>query len=343
MSAKSSAITVSMRSALGLLESAAGQGVAAEDLLARAGIDRSLLGIARARISLKQFSRLYAGIASALEDEGLGLFSVPVRPGATETFCRVGATTATLGECLQVMARACNAAMGGYKVECVAEDGELQIRFSERLPDTPIKLLAYEITLLSIYAVLSWLVGQRLPLAGADFPCAPPRHRFESHALLAGPARFDRPCGALRFPAQAAALHVVRNADEIPRFIRRAPASFIEALLVGDTLASDVRHVLQQALPTLLSLPQVAEQLALSPRTLHRKLEAGGASFQQIKDNLRRDMALHLLNRGRTPLKQIATSLGFSDQSTFQRAFAQWTGVAPGEYRRRTKATLSSS
>lgn len=342
MPAKTSAITVPIRSALGLIGAAEAQGIATDELLSRAAIDRSLLGIARARISLKQFSRLYAGIVSALEDEGLGLFGVPVRPGATETFCRVGATTSTFGDCLQVVARACNVAMGGFRVECVTGDGELQIRFSERRPDSEKSLLAYEITLLSIYAVMSWLTGQRLPLAGADFPCAPPRHRFELRALLAGPVRFNQLCGALRFPEQAGALHIVRNADEIPRFIRRAPASFFEALLVGDSLAADVRRVLQQALPTLLSLPQVAEQLAVSPRTLHRKLEAGGASFQQIKDGLRRDMALHLLARGATPLKQIATSLGFSDQSTFQRAFAQWTGLAPGEYRKRARPQTAS-
>jgi AraC-like DNA-binding protein len=343
MPAKSSAITVPIRSALGLIGAADALGIATDELLSRAAIDRSLLGIARARISLKQFSRLYAGIVSAMEDEGLGLLGAPVRPGATETFCRAGATTATFADCVQVVARACNACMGGFKVECVSGEGELQIRFTGRQPHTENILLAYEVTLLSIYAVLSWLTGQRLPLLGAEFPCPPPRHRFELRALLAGPARFNQACGALRFPAQTGALHIVRNAEEIPRFIRRAPGSFFEALLMGDSLASDVRHILQQALPTLLSLPQVAEQLALSPRTLHRKLEAGGASFQQIKDGLRRDLALHLLNRGRTPLKQIATSLGFSDQSTFQRAFAQWTGVAPGEYRRRTKATLSSS
>jgi AraC-like DNA-binding protein len=337
MSAKSSAITVPMRSALGLIGAAQAQGIAPDELLGRAGIDSGLLDLPRARLSLKQFSRLYAAIVGALEDEGLGLLGSPVRPGATETFCRVGITTSVFADCAQVIARACNAAMAGFKVDCVSAEGELQIRFIDRQPGHEKSLLAYEVTLLSIYALMSWLVGQRLPLVCAAFPGPAPRHRFELSTLLAGTARFNQPHGALRFPMQAGALHIVRSADDIPRFIRRAPASFFEAVLAGDSLASDVRRVLQLALPVLLSLPQVAEQLAVSPRTLHRKLEAGGSSFQQIKDGLRRDMALHLLTRGSTPLKQIATSLGFSDQSTFQRAFAQWTGLAPGEYRKRTQ------
>ncbi|MQR02127.1 AraC family transcriptional regulator [Glaciimonas soli] len=337
MHVKSNVITVPVRGALALIDAAKAQGIAPEQLLSRAGIDCSLLNIPRARLSLKQFSRLYTCIIDTLEDEGLGLFDYPVRPGAIETLCRAGVTTSTFGECAQVIARGCNALLGGLKVDCITENGEIQIRFRERLRDHEKGLLVYEIVLLTIYAVMSWLAGQKLPLMSADFPCPPPRHQLELRTLLAATARFHQPCGALRFPAQTSTIHIIRNVHEIPRFIRRAPASFIEALLVGDSLASDVRRVLQQALPTLLSLPQVAEQLAVSPRTLHRKLEVGGTSFQQIKDILRYDMALHFLARESTPLKQIATSLGFSDQSTFQRAFAQWTGLSPGEYRKRTQ------
>jgi AraC-like DNA-binding protein len=342
MPAKSTAITVPMRSALGLLDALTAQGFAADELLSRAAIDRSLLDNPKARLSLKQFSRLYTGIVNTLDDEELGLHDEPTRPGSVEVLCRIGITASTLADCAQVIAKGCNAALRNFKVDCVADDSELQISFQERRRDPEKGLLAYEISLLTVYAVMSWLVGQRLPLICADFPCPPPRHRYELRTLLAGPVRFNQPHAALRFPPQASSLHIVRNADEIPRFIRRAPGSFIETLLVRDSLASEVRRVLQHALPTLLSLPQVAERLAMSPRTLHRKLEAGGASFQQVKDELRRDMALHLLTRGTAPLKQIATHLGFSDQSTFQRAFVQWTGLSPGEYRRRAHPQTGS-
>lgn len=330
-------MTVPMRSARRLIDAVTARGIALDELLSRAAIDRSLLDSPRVRLSLKQFSKLYAGIVGALEDEHLGLHGEPTRPGALETLCRIGATTTTFADCVQVIAKGCNTVLRDFKVDCVAGGGELQITFRERRRDLEKSLLAYEISLLTIYAILSWLVGQRLPLVLADFPCPAPRHRPEMRALLAGPIRFNQPHAALRFPERVNSLHIIRNAEEIPRYIRRTPGSLIETLLVGDSLASEVRRVLQQALPSLLSLPQVAERLAVSPRTLHRKLEAAGAGFQRIKDDLRRDMALRFLIRGGTPLKQIATHLGFSDQSTFQRAFAQWTGLSPGEYRKRAQ------
>ena len=337
MLAKPGSITISMRYARDLIDAAVERGVLREDLLNLASIDQALLDNPRARLNLKPFSRLYAGIVAALRDEEFGLHRVATRIGSAEMLCRVGTTTSTFAECAQVMARACNVALGAFMVECLVEDDTIELRFHEREPDAPKRLLRYEVSLLTMYAMMSWMVGQRLPLLSAGFPCAAPRHPLELRNLLGRSIRFRQPYASLCFAGQARDLPVIRNANEIPRFIRRAPGSLIEALLVRESLASEVRRVLQQALPVQLSLNQVAERLAVSPRTLHRKLEESDTSFQGIKDDVRRDLALHLLSRGSTPLKQIATRLGFSDQSTFQRAFMLWTGVPPGEYRRRTR------
>ena len=54
-----------------------------------------------------------------------------------------------------------------------------------------------------------------------------------------------------------------------------------------------------------------------------------------LKDNLRRDAAIEYLARPDMTLLDIADQLGFSEASTFHRAFKKWTGVAPGEYRQR--------
>lgn len=335
---KTNSLTVPMRHVHGLIKVATGQGVSQDALLEKVSIDRGLLESPRARVNLVQFSRLYAEIVTLLEDESLGLYGHPARPGSIELLCRVGASASMFTDCAYIVARGCNAVIGGFKVDCVTVGDEVQIRFTEREEIRIERLLAYEILLLTIYAILSWLVGQRLPIVYADFPCpTDPRHLPELRKFFEGKARFDQTHAALHFSTQANALHVVRRADEIAEFMRRSPGSFFEALLGRNSLAFEVRRILQRALPVLLSLNQVADHFAISPRTLTRKLEAAGAHFQEIKDELRRDIALNLLTRGTTPLKQIATDLGFSDQSTFQRAFVDWTGVPPAEYRRRTK------
>ena len=66
---------------------------------------------------------------------------------------------------------------------------------------------------------------------------------------------------------------------------------------------------------------------------LVRRLKDEGSSYQQIKDNLRRDTAVYFLSRPELSIDEIALQLGFSEPSAFHRAFKKWTGVTPGVYR----------
>jgi AraC-like DNA-binding protein len=73
----------------------------------------------------------------------------------------------------------------------------------------------------------------------------------------------------------------------------------------------------------------LAAWLNLSARTLHRQLKEEGASLQQLKDAVRRDLAMDLLLRTQRPIKQIAGEVGFQNEKSFMRAFKGWTGVTP--------------
>ena len=85
-----------------------------------------------------------------------------------------------------------------------------------------------------------------------------------------------------------------------------------------------------------LELPsshQLAQQLDMSEQTLRRKLSAEGISYQQIKDNLRQDMANMLLRNGAINIATISKQLNFSEPRAFTRAYKQWSGITPKEYR----------
>jgi AraC-like DNA-binding protein len=71
----------------------------------------------------------------------------------------------------------------------------------------------------------------------------------------------------------------------------------------------------------------------MSARTLRRRLEREGTSYQRIKDNARRDLAIGLLRRGGMTVSEVAERAGFSDASAFHRSFKKWTGHSPGSYR----------
>ena len=77
----------------------------------------------------------------------------------------------------------------------------------------------------------------------------------------------------------------------------------------------------------------IAKNMAMSGRSLQRKLQQEGSSFQQLLDELRHQRSLLLLQDKHLSLADVAQQLGFSESSTFYRAFKRWQGVTPGEYR----------
>jgi AraC-like DNA-binding protein len=79
----------------------------------------------------------------------------------------------------------------------------------------------------------------------------------------------------------------------------------------------------------------IARELHVSPRTLKRKLADHGTSFSAIRDDVRLQRALLLLDDRTLSVGEIATRLGYSELPNFTRAFRKWTGRTPVSYRAR--------
>ncbi|MFD2229061.1 AraC family transcriptional regulator [Alkalimarinus sediminis] len=77
----------------------------------------------------------------------------------------------------------------------------------------------------------------------------------------------------------------------------------------------------------------VAELMGMNARTLQRKLQQASASYQQILDEVRQELAEDYLKNSQLPLQEIAVRLGFTEARSFHRSFKTWTGKTPGEYR----------
>jgi len=79
----------------------------------------------------------------------------------------------------------------------------------------------------------------------------------------------------------------------------------------------------------------MAQQLHLSERTLKRRLQAEGTSYQQLLDQVRQRDAMKLLGNPALPIAQVAEAVGYADPANFARAFAKWTGLSPRDWRTR--------
>ncbi len=82
-----------------------------------------------------------------------------------------------------------------------------------------------------------------------------------------------------------------------------------------------------------LELHELTRQLNMSGATFQRRLKQEGTSYQQLKNEIRRDTAIELLSKTELSLQDISERLNFHDPSAFHRAFKKWTGLNPGAYR----------
>ncbi len=143
--------------------------------------------------------------------------------------------------------------------------------------------------------------------------------------LIAAPAlRLKLPHGdaALRDLMEVHARHLLQG--------RQQGAS------LADVVARLVRAMLQAGLPARAA---VAQQLGLSERSLHRRLDELGTSYREILDAVRRELALDSLRNSGASVVSIATDLGFSTHQAFLRWFRLQVQMTPGEFRKRAAAT----
>ncbi|MGC6830404.1 AraC family transcriptional regulator [Pseudomonas aeruginosa] len=103
----------------------------------------------------------------------------------------------------------------------------------------------------------------------------------------------------------------------------------------GEIVSVRVRQAIRQMLGTGHTRKEdIAAMLAIHPRTLHRRLQAEGTSFEAIKETVRQELALQYLRETQVPLGQLADILGFPEQSAFTRSCKRWFGLTPSVIRR---------
>lgn len=109
----------------------------------------------------------------------------------------------------------------------------------------------------------------------------------------------------------------------------------------GVALTADVRAAIIRALPDGAQVELVARALHVSVRTLQRRLGGAGTSYREALDQVRSELARQYLQDPSVAIAEVALLLGFSDQSSFHRAFERWTGETPGRWRVRAAEAKS--
>lgn len=149
------------------------------------------------------------------------------------------------------------------------------------------------------------------------------------------PVIFSAHNNALVFRTSAAALpFVTRNAELLDMLAPQFDVELQQRTGNQDSFVELVRSAIQQKLTGHRPvIDDIAQDLRLSPRTLQRRLQGLGSSFQRVLDEARHEMARYYLRNSVLELGEAAYLLGYEDSNSFARAFRSWEGMPPKHWR----------
>ena len=334
MPPKSDKGTISISLVEETLALARARGLDVTPLVEVAGIAPQMLASPKGRVSSSQYGTLWAQIARALDDEFFGQDSHPMRSGSFVAMTQTALTARTGAQALARAIGFMRLVLDDLGARITTDEQRVRVGFVHREGTAPPTMFAYATYFILIYGLVCWLVGRRIPLICARFRCAAPPTAHEYRLMFCDDLTFEQDESYVDLAPDFVDLPIVQTAHSMRAFLRNAPANFIIKYRNPGSVAARVRKTLR-ALP-MSGWPgadQMALRLNVAEATLRRRLKQEGYTYQSIKDDLRRDIAIAELQSSNRTIADIAASVGFAEPSAFHRAFRKWTGMRPADYR----------
>jgi AraC-like DNA-binding protein len=337
--------TLPLWCAMTLLQGAIRAGFAPQDLLWRMGAPLDTELYAQWPVPIEKYAAVLRYVARRMGDELIGQWERPVPLGTFVSVTRQMLHCASLGEALNLAIRLYRLAAPGFPLRLRCGDGLARLEI--RQPAGQAQPGFEPPTVYWVLSLARWLVDRPIPVRQAwmSSPRQDPRY-CEQQPFFELPARYGAGATGVAFDAGWLQRPLARSPESLPAFLAAAPANLMRSQAGQSCAAEQVRSQLllrgggaDGSLPTLQA---VSRTLGLSARSLRRHLHLEGCSYQDLKDARRRELALNWVANSDVALAEVGERLGFSDASTFHRAFKRWTGAAPGEFRRRQRAAQAA-
>ncbi|MFZ5722240.1 MAG: helix-turn-helix domain-containing protein [Pseudomonadota bacterium] len=242
----------------------------------------------------------------------------------------------TLGEALLAYQHYERLFYGVDVAEVSLDAREVEIRW--RAADSIGDLLGDSVGIAALIAFLRRQVDNPPPPSAISFVYPAPddaTERAAYDAFFGCPVVFGDTHTRVRFPLAYLSIPMPHSDPGLRALLDRQAQALLAAMPDSDAFDRALQQIMlrrfRDGAPTL---PQMAKELHVSVRTLQRRLDTRGLSWQQLLDRTREQLARQYLADRSLSLGDIALLLGFSEQSAFTRAFRRWTGETPARLRR---------
>ncbi|MBI0394820.1 AraC family transcriptional regulator [Acinetobacter bereziniae] len=197
-----------------------------------------------------------------------------------------------------------------------------------------------EIAIAVMIQFLRLFVSDNIQLYQVNFIHQAPKNSMAYESFFNCPVKFQQPKVEMIFPISALTIPVKQSDQTLQKLLMQQAQALLDSL--PNTTQLDER--LQQSILLGLQknnyqIEEVAKQLNMSTRQLQRHLQSQNTTYQQRVQDVRQLLAFQYLQDRYLGLHEIALLLSYSEQSAFQRAFKQWTGLTPQQWRLQNRNT----
>lgn len=296
-------------------------------------IDIRKISDPNARASKAALTAVWVSAAKLIDDPGFGLRSAEfLHPSHLGALGYAWLASTSLRTALNRLSRYAHVIADNIEVD-LDEKGD-RIRVTIRESDVIARMVWASDSSLAIVTTLCRMnYGAALNPISVDFQHAEPRETGKYFALFRCPVSFSRDADCITLRSDVVDK---RLASANPQLAQLSDQVIMQTLgrLGKERIVPRVKSIIIEQLPSgNVSDEKVAVELNMSTRALQRKLQRKETTFKQLLTETRQELADKYIRNNQLSLTEISFMLGFSEISSFSRAFKRWTGESPSDYR----------
>lgn len=326
---------VSIKLIRGVLAAAAQLNLDADAILSATGLEPSILSDIDAYVTYAQYRNIWQEITQRSGQPEVGLQLADFAHAGTFDFLGyIMQSSLNLGESLTRMIRYARLLHEGVEFKLKSQGQVAQI--THNVPTVTLPVCAS-----SQWAIANLLqrsrdmTGLNLQPISVGFRCPLPKNLTVYQQKFRCPLEFNQPVDSIQMDLELLQRPMLKAEPGLCAVLERYGEDLLKRFPSVSTFLNNVRGVIIEELRKgNVGSEKISTRLGIVPRTLQRQLREAGTSYREVLDEIRRELSVYYLRNSDVAICEVAFLLGFSETSSFNRAFKRWYDLSPGEFRR---------
>lgn len=307
-------------------------------LLTKIGMDPSKIGNLSYRYSQEQVTSLWIAAVQATGNENFGLaVARHIRPSTFHVVGYAMSCSANLRRAAERFSHSARLISDSAVVLLEPIENGLRLEVDLRTGGRPPIYQTIDTILAGFLLLCEWILTRKLRPIEVHLRHAAPKDITDYQQIFNCPIIFESEMDAISFRTEDLEQPVPSANEELAMVLDEMTSRYL-ALRFGQRFSRKVREVLARQLPH--GEPhkgETARHLAMTERTLLRRLREENTTYKEVLDRLRQELAFDYLRDPSMTIDHMAQLLGFSGSNAFSRAFLRWTGQRPSDWREAQK------